>query len=381
MEERSKDARGGAGIAMTAEQRLHWLRLARTDGIGPSTFRALINRFGTAAAALDALPDLAARAGRRRVRIPDSDAIRREADALQRFGGQLVCSNEPDYPPAMRLFDAAPMVLSVVGDPAILRRPTIGMVGSRDASVSSVKLARQFAAALGEGGFAVVSGLARGIDAAAHEGSLATGTVACLAGGVNRIYPSENEPLARRIAEGGGALVTEMPFGWQPRAKDFPRRNRIIAGIGLGLLVVDAARRSGSLITARIANEIGREVFAVPGSPLDPRAAGANGLIRDGATFTTEPADVLDALAPLVETTAKAPHAPVLEETAPVAMAAAADGSERALVEGSLDRTPVTVDELVRHTALPLHAVQLALLELDLGGDLVRHGDGRVSLG
>ena len=381
MEERSKDARGGAGIAMTAEQRLHWLRLARTDGIGPSTFRALINRFGTAAAALDALPDLAARAGRRRVRIPDSDAIRREADALQRFGGQLVCSNEPDYPPAMRLFDAAPMVLSVVGDPAILRRPTIGMVGSRDASVSSVKLARQFAAALGEGGFAVVSGLARGIDAAAHEGSLATGTVACLAGGVNRIYPSENEPLARRIAEGGGALVTEMPFGWQPRAKDFPRRNRIIAGIGLGLLVVDAARRSGSLITARIANEIGREVFAVPGSPLDPRAAGANGLIRDGATFTTEPADVLDALAPLVETTAKAPRAPVLEETAPVAMAAAADGSERALIEGALDRTPVTVDELVRHTALPLHAVQLALLELDLGGDLVRHGDGRVSLG
>ena len=367
------------GIAMDDAQRAAWLRLSRSDGVGPATFRDLINHFGTAAAALDALPDLAARSGRRRITIPDTGTISREIDALHRFGGRLVCSGEPDYPDALLAYDAAPMVLNVLGDGAALRRSAIGIVGSREASLASIKLTRLFASAFAEAGYTVVSGLARGIDTAAHEGSLDAGTVACMAGGIDVIYPPQNEALARAIVERGGALVTEMPFGWKPRAKDFPRRNRIVAGMSLGLLVSEAAQRSGSLITARLANEMGREVFAVPGSPLDPRSAGANGLIREGATFTTEPADVLDALRPasasakgsiLGEARSASPDpAPVTE----------VDGSDRARVLGALDRTPVGVDELVRFTGLPASAVQLVLLELDLAGGVVRHSGNRVS--
>ena len=361
---------------MSDAQRAAWLRLSRTDGVGPATFRDLINHCGTAAAALEALPDIAARSGRKRIRIPAADEIDREIERLHRFGGRLVCSGERDYPAPLLAYDAAPMVVSVVGSGEVLARTAIGIVGSREASLASIKLTRQFATALGAAGHTIASGLARGIDAAAHEGSLRTGTVACLAGGLDVIWPPQNEKLARAIAEGGGALVTEMPFGWKPRAKDFPRRNRIIAGMSVGLVVVEAAQRSGSLITARLANEMGREVFAIPGSPLDPRSAGANGLIREGATFTTEPADILEALSPSL---APPTTANVVREDPDAAFRAMPDGSERARVVSALDRTPVGVDEIVRFTGLAPSAVQLVLLELDLAGEIVRHSGNRVS--
>ena len=363
---------------MDDRQRAAWLRLSRCDGVGPATFRDLINHFGTAARGLEALPELAARSGRRRIAIPEPAAIEAEIERLHRFGGRLVASGETDYPAALLACDSAPMVLSVLGKGDALSRTTIGIVGSRNASLASIKLTRGFAAAFAESGYTVASGLARGIDTAAHEGSLAQGTVACMAGGLDVIYPPQNEKLARAIVDLGGALVTEMPFGWKPRAKDFPRRNRIVAGMSLGLVVMEAAQRSGSLITARLANEMGREVFAVPGSPLDPRSAGANGLIRDGATFTIEPGDVIESLRP--SQAAPQPARPqILRENASAPPPVAVDGSDRARVLGALDRTPVGVDEIVRFTGLPASAVQLVLLELDLAGAIVRHTGNRVS--
>ena len=368
-----------AGISMTDRQRAAWLRLSRCTGVGPATFRDLINHFSTAERALEELPDMAARAGRKRVRIPSADEIEREVEALHRFGGRLICSGEPHYPSAMLAYDGAPMVLSVVGDPDVLTRPMIGIVGSRNASAAGARLTRLFAQAFGEAGYVVVSGMARGIDSAAHEASILTGTVAAFAGGVNVVFPPENDDLAKRLVDAGGAVVSEVPLGHKPRAKDFPRRNRIIASASLGTLVVEAALRSGSLITARLANEMGRTVFAVPGSPLDPRSEGTNKLIRDGATFTTEPDDVLRDLAPM--TTAPAPvRTPFMEREDDASPAASPDESDRARVISALDHTPVHVDEIVRFTRLPLSGVQLVLLELDLAGRIERHAGNRVSL-
>ena len=364
---------------MTDIQRMAWLRLSRCTGVGPATFRDLINHFGTAENALAALPDMAARVRARRIRIPEADEIEREVEALHRFGGRLVCSGEPCYPSAMLAYDAAPMVLSVVGDPDVLTRPMIGIVGSRNASAAGARLTRLFAQSFGEAGFVVASGFARGIDSAAHESSLDTGTVAAFAGGVNVVFPPENEALAKRVVDAGGAVLSEVPFGHQPRAKDFPRRNRIIASVSLGVLVIEAALRSGSLITARLANEMGRTVFAVPGSPLDPRSEGTNRLIRDGAVFTTEPEDVLGDLAPMVERPGPA-RITVAENDGAAPPEAPSGESERAHVMSALDRTPIPVDEVVRHTQLPLSNVQLVLLELDLAGRIERHAGNRVSL-
>ena len=362
---------------MSERQQLHWLRLARCDGVGPATFRDLINHFGTAERALQALPDLGRRSGRRRpIRMPDLGDIEREVAALRKFGGQLVCSGEPNYPLAMLAYDAAPMVLSVYGNVDILGRPMLGVVGSRDASLASTRLTQQFAEAIGAAGYVIASGLAKGIDAAAHRASLATGTLAAFAGGVNLVWPPQNEALAKAIIDEGGVVVSEMPFGWKPRAKDFPRRNRIIAGVSLGVLVVEAALRSGSLITARLANEMGREVFAIPGSPIDPRAAGTNKLLKDGATFVTEPDDVLAVLEPMHE---RAPAPLAVRETDPVPMAEP-DTSERERIMSSLNDAPVPVDEVVRFTGLAPAVVQLVLLELDLAGRIERHGGNRVSL-
>lgn len=366
-----------AGIEMSDAQRAHWLRLARADGVGPVTFRDLINHFGTAERALEALPDLARRSGRRRpIRVPAAGDIAREVEALRRFGGRLVCSGEPDYPSAMMAYDAAPMVLSVYGDAAALSRPAVGIVGSRNASLASTRLTHAFAEAIGAAGYTIASGLARGIDAAAHAASLRTGTLAAFAGGVNLAWPPENEKLAQSIVDAGGVVVSEMPFGWKPRAKDFPRRNRIIAGASLGVVVMEAALRSGSLITARLATEMGRSVFAVPGSPIDPRSEGTNSLIKQGATFTTEPEDVLRELEPMRERPAPAP---VLREAEPVPLVEP-DMSERERIVSSLNDAPVPVDEVVRFTGLAPAMVQLVLLELDLAGRIERHAGNRVSL-
>ena len=272
-------AQASGAIRLTDSQRLDWLRLARSENVGPRTFRDLLNFYGGAASALEALPQLAARGGKANIRVASRADAEREMALAMRAGVKLVALGEPDYPDLLRRIASPPPIIGIKGDLSVLNRPMIGIVGSRNASIPGLKMAALLARGLGDLGYTTVSGLARGIDAAAHQASLSTGTIAVLAGGQDRIYPAENEPLLARILETGIA-ISEMPMGHDPRAKDFPRRNRLIAGLGLGVVVVEAADKSGSLITARMALDENREVFAVPGSPLDPRAAGTNRLIK-----------------------------------------------------------------------------------------------------
>ena len=274
------------------------LRLARTEGVGPITYRRLMRRFGSAAAALEALPRLA-RAGGRAVApsVPSADRAEREVERIARLKGRLLFVDGPDYPPLLGLLDDAPPVVMVLGRIAALHGRAVALVGSRNASANGQRIAEQLAQQLAHDGLVVVSGLARGIDAAAHEGALREGmTVACVAGGVDVPYPPEHANLQARIAASGGAVVSEAAPGTAPMARHFPRRNRIIAGLSLGIVVVEAAVRSGSLITARLGQEMNRELFAVPGSPLDPRCRGTNDLIRSGAHLVEHAADVIDNL-------------------------------------------------------------------------------------
>ena len=361
---------------LTREQRLAWLRLIRSENIGPVTFRELIDHFGGAAAALAAAPKLAERGGRR-IRIADEADAERELRAVEAFGAELVALGEASYPPALRDIESAPPLIAVKGDPACLIRPVVAVVGSRNASIAGRKFAMQLAHGIGEAGFTVASGFARGIDTAAHEASLASGTVAVFAGGLDRTYPPENVALAERILASGGALLSEMPMGWEPRARDFPRRNRIISGLSLAVVVVEAATRSGSLITARRAADQGRLVFAVPGSPLDPRSGGTNALIRDGATLVTSPADVIAEITPMLA--GEAPIRAILAESAASPPADAVE-SDRARIAAALGQAPVAIDEIVRFTGLPPAVVHLVLLELDLAGRIERVAGGRVQL-
>lgn len=368
------------GIALTDRQRIAWLRLIRSDNIGPATFRGLVNHFGSAEAALAALPELSARGGATRsIRIAGEAEVHRELEAARRFGARFVGIGEPDYPQSLRQIDGAPPLLAVKGDLSILNRPAAGIVGSRNASVSGAKFAAMVARDCGRAGYAIISGLARGIDTAAHRASLETGTIAALAGGLDRPYPPENAGLIEEIWNGGGLAVSEMPFGWEPRARDFPRRNRLIAGMSLGIVVVEAATRSGSLITARLAGEFGRLVFAVPGSPLDPRCEGTNGLLKDGAMIVTAPADVVEALAPLSQIDLF-PATAIREPERDGSRMALPDDSDRARITGALGATPVDIDDIIRHTGLPAAEIHLLLLELDIAGRLHRHPGGMVSL-
>jgi DNA processing protein len=362
-------------ICLTDAQRLAWLRLYRTENVGPITFRALLNQFGGAVAALEALPELAARGGARRIRLYPKHEAEAEMAALARRGGRFLAMGEPDFPPALAAADGAPPLIAVVGPLDIAARRIVAIVGARNASAAGRSFAQRLARDLGEAGFVVASGLARGIDGAAHQASLATGTAAALAGGLDRIYPPEHETLAAQIAD-AGLLISEMPLGWVARGKDFPRRNRIIAGLAEGVVVVEAALRSGSLITARLAGEAGREVLVAPGSPLDPRCEGSNRLIRDGATLITSAAHVIEALpgpfappaaAPLAEPTASGP--PALPQP-----------DQRARIVELLGPTPTAVDTLVQMSGAPARAVQLVLLELELAGRIERHSGGRISL-
>lgn len=370
------------GIGLTDRQRIAWLRLIRSDNVGPVTFRDLINHFGSAEAALAMLPELSRRGGSsRQIRVASQDEAERELETAHRFGARFVGIGEPDYPDALRQIDGAPPLLAVKGDTKAAAHPAIGIVGSRNASLAGAKFAAMMARDCGRAGYTIISGLARGIDAAAHRASLHTGTIAALAGGLDRPYPPENLGLLDEIWNGAGLAVSEMPFGWEPRARDFPRRNRLIAGISLGVIVVEAAKRSGSLITARLAGEFGRLVFAVPGSPLDSRCEGTNGLLKDGATVTTEAADVLEALAPLTRRDLfSLPQAKEPERTVSPAALAPPGDTERAIVTEALGPAPVETDELIRHTGLAAASVYLILLELDLAGRLQRHSGGLVSL-
>lgn len=376
------DSARRTGIALTEKQRIAWLRLIRSDNVGPATFRDLINHFGSAETALAMLPELSQRGGATRaIRIAGEQDALRELDTAERFGARFVGIGEPDYPPALRQIDGAPPLLAVKGDLTTGTRPAVGIVGSRNASISGAKFAAMIARDCGRAGYAVISGLARGIDTAAHRASLDTGTIAAMAGGLDQPYPPENLGLLDEIWNGNGLAISEMPFGWEPRARDFPRRNRLIAGVALGVVVVEAATRSGSLITARLASECGRLVFAVPGSPLDPRCHGTNGLLKNGGMIATSSEDVIEALAPLSQLDLFS--TPMVEEPGepddkPIRLPP--DDSERSRITDALGPTPVDIDDVIRHTGLAASSVYLVLLELDIAGRLHRHPGGLVSL-
>jgi len=360
---------------LTDAQRVDWLRLIRSDNVGPRTFRSLLRHFGSAHAALERLPDLARRGGAARPgRICSEEDARAELAAGERLGVHLVAPDEDGYPPRLATLDDAPPLLGVRGVRDVLMRPVIAVVGSRNASAAGLKFAGSLSRDLGEAGFVIASGLARGIDQAAHRASLASGTVAVLAGGHDRIYPPEHEGLLTQLIEAGGAAISEMPLGHVPRARDFPRRNRLISGVSLGVVVVEAALRSGSLITARIAAEQGREVFAVPGSPLDPLAAGTNDLIKQGATLTTEASDVINAVEPIMG------RPLALREPDDEPIASEPEANDRARIVGLLGPTPVLLDDLIRMAGTSPAIVRTVLLELELAGRLERHGGGMVSM-
>ena len=364
----------GTSSRVDREDGIARLRLMRTPTVGPVTYAQLLARFGTARSALEAIPDLAHRGGGKPPAVPPPGAIEREVEAVEKAGARYLFLGLPGYPAMLATIPTAPPALIVRGKRALLDRPVVGMVGARNASASACRFARGIAAELGERGVTVASGLARGIDTAAHQGSIEAGTVAVIAGGIDVAYPPENADLQERIAI-EGLLVAEQPPGIEPRARHFPYRNRIIAGLAQAVLVVEAAPKSGSLITARYAGEYGREVLAVPGSPLDPRAQGCNLLIREGATLIQTADDVLEMLRPIDPRMLSEPSA----SYDPPVHGDAEEGDRRAIT-ALLGPVPTPVDEIVRQSSRPPAIVQTVLLELELAGRLERHAGGQVSL-
>lgn len=378
----------GAGIhEMTDERRLDWLRLIRSENVGPRNFRDLLNRFGGARAALAALPELSRRGGRKTglVICPIEDA-ETEFDQIARFGARLVGLGEADYPAWLSRIDHPPPLLTVKGRVELLARPAVAIVGARSASAAGRKIAAQLAADLGAVGQVIVSGLARGIDRAAHDAALGTGTIAVVAGGIDVLYPPEHEDLTRAIGE-TGVLVSEIAMGTRPTRTHFPRRNRLISGIAAGTIIIDAAARSGSLITARTAMEQNREVFVVPGSPLDPRAAGGNRLIREGATLVRHAKDVLEDLNPMVRNLMEEPGDETGGQSVFMMEAEGADiappdpgPDTRAAILQLLSVSPVEIDDLIRAANAPAGDVVGAILELELAGRVFRETGQRVVL-
>jgi DNA processing protein len=371
---------------LTEQERFNRLRLARTDSVGPANYRRLLHRFGSAEEALARLPDLSRRGGRSKpLAPPPIKAIEAELEAAAKLGARYLYLGEISYPVPLAATEDAPMALIVLGNEALLHAQTVAIVGARNASANGIRLARELGRGLAAAGWCVASGLARGIDGAAHQGALnagpdGAGTVAVVAGGVDNIYPAENEALRQAILDQGGTIVSEMPPGFRPRDIHFPRRNRIISGLSRGVVVVEAALRSGSLITARIANEQGREVMALPGSPLDPRCRGANRLIREGAALVEETDHVLEVLTGLR-------HSPQVAETTAEDFDQPIDNTHkntldqvRDLVLSRLGPSPVAVDELLRQCQSSPPIIGQVLLELDLAGRLERHPGNRVSL-
>jgi DNA processing protein len=361
-------------------ERLDWLRLIRSENVGPRTFIRLLERFGTASAALAALPELAKRGGRAKpIVICPKGVAEAELEAADRLGAMALASCEATYPRMLAAIDDAPPILYVRGNAGLLGKSMVAMVGARNASVNGRNLARRIAADLGRAGLVVASGMARGIDTAAHEGSLASGTVAVLAGGVDVIYPPENERLYEQILSMGCA-VSEMPPGIQPQASHFPRRNRIVSGLSLGVVVLEASLKSGSLITARLAADQGREVFAVPGHPADPRAAGPNDLIRHGAVLTERADDILNVVNDLLRRSLAEGKRADFSAAPAVQPTPGEVDKARSLVVESLGPSPVMVDLLIRECQLSASVVSLVLLELELAGRLERHPGNQVSL-
>lgn len=395
---------------LSEDQLFDWLRLIRSENVGPRTFRALLNACGGVRAALDALPDLARRGGAQRpIRVATHEEIEREIALARKLGVRFVALGEADYPPVLRQIDSAPPVLALRGREEALQQPAVAIVGSRNASAAGLTFAERLARGLGQAGYVVVSGLARGIDQRVHVASIETGAVGVLAGGHARPYPNEAIPLIERIVE-HGAVVSEMPISWEPRGRDFPRRNRIVSGLALGTVVVEAARGSGSLITARFALEQNRQVFAAPGSPLDPRAEGTNDLLKQGATICTSAEDIVTALAPsrpgdlfaaLDEGGAEGeplwgeqallgvdleaiprtqPGAELDESQGPAYVAVDRLEAARDRIVALLGPSPITLDDLARAAEASAREVRVALMELELAGRVEFSGGDRVAL-
>ncbi|MBN9145599.1 MULTISPECIES: DNA-processing protein DprA [unclassified Novosphingobium] len=405
MSETGEEAQSGTGFTLTREEGLARIRLIRSPNIGPVTFGQLLRRFGDARRALDALPDLAARGdgrasgkGRQPYRAVDPGVVEAEIKAVRAAGARYIFHDSPDYPPLLRQVDSAPPLLIARGRADLSRAAPVAMVGARNASAGAMRLAREIAGGLAEAGYPVVSGLARGIDAAAHEGALAgrgeaytnAGTIAVIAGGIDIAYPPDHAALQSRIAE-EGLLLTEAPPGVEPTQRHFPARNRIIAGIAAGTVVVEAALKSGSLITARLAGDYGREVMAVPGSPLDPRSHGCNEMIRDGAILIQRAEDIIELIASFDGVPRshfhEEDHGPLdgfggeshfeKAQEAPEDADGSTDANDR--IAALLGLAPVGVDEIVRQSGLSAGGVQMALIELELAGVIQRHAGGRVS--
>ena len=364
-----------SGGPLSDEERLSWLILSRSENVGPTTFKSLIKRFHSASAALRALPDLTRKGGLRRPpRIWSRALAERAIASAEKIGARFLCSSEPAYPELLRQADTAPPLLCIKGDESLLARSCVAIVGARNASALARKFSRQLAREIGAEGNVIVSGLARGIDTAVHDAALDTGTIAVVAGGLDVIYPPENDALHAAIC-GRGLIVSEQVPGTEPKAEFFPRRNRIISGLSRAVIVVEAALRSGSLITARFASEQGREVFAVPGSPLDPRCEGTNRLIRDGAMLLMSSRDVLDTLG-----TTEPRQMNFFEPDPPPLPARMTDDADiRQLLE-LLSPNPIDTDDLARESGLDAATLSALLLELSLAGRINRHADGSVSL-
>lgn len=372
-----------AAGALAQDEAFARIRLLRSPNVGPVSYRQLLARFGSAAAALEALPDLAGRGGASYRPAPERQ-VADEVEAVRRAGAKYLFHDAPLYPALLAELDSAPPILTWRGDLALAARPCVAVVGARNASAAACRLARQFASELAEAGFAVVSGLARGIDGAAHQAALANGaqgggTIGVIASGIDIAYPPEHAELQEAIAARGLLLAEQAP-GIEPLARHFPSRNRIIAGLCAGTLVVEAAPKSGSLITARLAAEAGREVMAVPGSPLDSRSHGCNQLIRDGAVLVQGAQDVIELLSGFGGTPRSHVSAARLREAAGEWEPAREAGDAPADIAELLSAAPVPVDELIRQSGASASAVHLALLELELAGRLARHAAGRVSL-
>lgn len=365
---------------LDAAEKRDWLRLSRTENIGPITFYRLIERYGSASKALEALPDLAKRGGRAKpLTAPPLHEIEHELESLKKLGGQIITAACETYPLALSATDDAPPVLSVIGNAALLNSSCIAMVGARNASLNGKKFAERLARELGERRQTVVSGLARGIDTAAHIGSLKTGTIAVVAGGIDIIYPEENASLYEQIKE-NGLIVAESPLHQKPFAQSFPRRNRIVSGLSKACIVVEATMKSGSLITARLASEQGRDVMAVPGSPLDPRAQGPNHLIREGATLIRSAEDILEILMSFSGNTLREPFYP--SQTfiySPTTFEDAPENLQNTVLS-NLSYTPISIDELLRSCHVTIPVLQTILLELELAGRVKRLPGNRVSL-
>jgi len=362
-----------SAVPTSADGRLAWLRLARSNRVGPSTFIRLVRAHDTAQAALEALPNVAAEAGARGYAPCSFAQAEAEIEAADAANAHMLCLGAANYPPHLALIPDPPPVLWAIGDPSLARCPTVGLVGARNASSIGLRMARQLAAELGAAGYIVASGLARGVDTAAHQASLDTGTIAALAGGVDTVYPRENLALWQSMAE-RGLLLSEAPMGTSPQARHFPRRNRIISGVSLGIAVIEGAAKSGSLITARNALDQGREVMAVPGSPLDPRASGCNMLLRDGAALIRSGADIIECLASSVQ-----PALPLQKSPHRQPPPASAQPANTPGIHTLLTTTPIAEDALIREIGLPTDKAMELIFGMELAGEITRHPGGMLS--